>query len=105
MCSRTSRSISAALPRAVTIATAATTAARARTTCTTPVAEHEVMGAICRMSTALLCSFGFAAAAGAAEFDGRYLGNVFHSEYGGQSTDRTSHLYDIIMRQDTPQAL
>jgi len=63
------------------------------------------MGAIRRMSTALLCSCGFAAAAGATEFDGRYLGNVFHSEYAGLSTDRTSHLYDIIMRQDTPQAL
>ena len=57
------------------------------------------------MSTALLCSFGFAAAASAYEFDGRYLGNVFHSEYAGQSTDHTSHLYDIIMRQDTPRAL
>ena len=57
------------------------------------------------MSTALLCSFGFAAAANAYEFDGRYLGNVFHSEYAGQSSDRTSHLYDIIMRQDTPRAL
>ncbi len=62
------------------------------------------MGAIRRMSSTLLCSLGFATAAVAQNFDGRYLGNVFHSEIAGQGSDRTSHLYDIIMRQDTPNA-
>ena len=56
------------------------------------------------MSFALLCSAGLAAAVRAQQFDGRYLGNVFHSETGSQDSDHTSHLYDIIMRQDTPRA-
>ena len=63
------------------------------------------MGVIRRMSSTLLCSAGFASAAVAQSFDGRYLGNVFHSEVAGVGSDRTSHLYDIIMRQDTPNAL
>ncbi len=56
------------------------------------------------MTFALLCSASLAAGARAQQFDGRYLGNVFHSETGNLGSDRTSHLYDIIMRQDTPHA-
>ena len=56
------------------------------------------------MSFTLLCSAALAGGARAQQFDGRYLGNVFHSESGGQESDHTSHLYDIVMRQDTPNA-
>jgi hypothetical protein len=54
------------------------------------------------MSIACLCSLGLASAAGAQQFDGRYLLSVFHTDVAGFSQNRMTHLYDVIMRQDTP---
>lgn len=45
---------------------------------------------------------GFASAGGAQEFDGRYLLSLFHVDVSGQTQDRMNHLYDVVLRQETP---